>query len=465
MSLSWRNNSVTAVALFLETCALYLVFAALGAVLNQPGIVLPFWLVLLALVSSYLLMGYILSVKVTPRIRGLIGLGTAVPAMLIMTNLNTGFGMVPVNTLISGDVVSTVAIIGTLVFLVVVWWRGSTVAQEDMSLDAVRAAFLWGLGVLFVTSLVDSMVADQVVNGFLVVGFFAVGLLGLSLARFSSESGETHTMSMEWVMPILVSVGAVVVLGLVISAIGLGGLDEVTRETVRFLGAAGFWLLRPVLLLMGLFAGVIVGFGNWIAGMFGQGDFTSLMDAQQRLNEFHEGLRAQSEQKEPSTALVTILKWTALAIASTIGGYLVYRLFRSRRFRGQEDDVEETRESLFTWRRANDDLAGMLSGWWNRMFPVQEKKLDGGKQPTTPREFYHGFLGLATRLGRPRRDSETPNEHQRGIWGLLPTDPVYRIVQRFQRSHYGRSETDDTGIEDLRKDWKEINDFVDSEDL
>ena len=116
MSLSWRNNSVTAVALFLETCALYLVFAALGAVLNQPGIALPFWLVLLALVSSYLLMGYILSVNVTPRIRGLIGLGAAVPAMLIMTNLNTGFGMVPVNTLISGDVVSTVAIIGTLVF-------------------------------------------------------------------------------------------------------------------------------------------------------------------------------------------------------------------------------------------------------------------------------------------------------------------------------------------------------------
>ena len=99
------------------------------------------------------------------------------------------------------------------------------------------------------------------------------------------------------------------------------------------------------------------------------------------------------------------------------------------------------------------------------MFPVKEKGLDGGKQPTTPREFYHGFLGLATRLGRPRRDSETPNEHQRGIWGLLPTDPVYRIVQRFQRSHYGRSETGDTGIEDLRKDWKEINDFVDSEDL
>ena len=465
MSRSWRINSVTAVAMFLESCSLYLVFAALGAVLNQPGIVLPFWLVLLALGSSYLLMSYILSVNVNPRIRGLMGLATGLPALLVMTNMNTGLGYVPMNTIISGDIVSTVAIIGTLVFLIVVWWRGSSVAQEVISLDAVRAAFLWGMGVLFATALVDSLVEERVVNGFLVVGFFAVGLLGLSLARFSSESGETHTMSREWIMPIVVSVAAVVFFGLVISAIGLGGLDDVTRGIVKFGGAAGFWILRPVLLLIGLFAGLIVALGNWVSGMCGSGDFTGLMNAQQRLDDFHEGLRLQSEEKEPSTALVTILKWLALAVASSVAGWLVYRLFRSRRFKSQEGDVEETRESLFTWRRANDDVAGMIAAWWNRMFPVQEKKLDGGKDPATPREFYHGFLGLATRLGRPRRDWETPHEHQRGLWGLLPTDPVYRIVQRFQRSHYGRGGSDDTGIDDLRTDWKEINDFVDEEEL
>ena len=348
MSQSWRNNSVTGVALFLESCALYLVFVTAAATLNQPAIALPFWLVLLALVSSYVLMSYILKVNVTPRIRGLIGFGAGVPALLILANMNTGLGVVPVNALISGHVIDTVAVVGTMVFLMLVWWRGSSVAQEDMSLDMVRAAFLWGLGVLFATALVDSMLDERVVNGFLVIGFFAVGLLGLSLARFSSESGETHTMSREWVMPIIVSVGVVVLLGLVISAIGLGGLDDVTKETVRFLGSAGFWILRPILLLIGLFAGVIVGFANWISGMFGQGDFTALMDAQQRLNEFHEGLREQSENKTPSTVLVTTLKWTAVGLASIVAGYLVYRLFRSRRFTGQEGDVEETRESLFT---------------------------------------------------------------------------------------------------------------------
>jgi len=257
----------------------------------------------------------------------------------------------------------------------------------------------------------------------------------------------------------------VVFLGLIISAIGLGGLDDVTKEIVKFAGNAGFWILRPILLLMGLIAGLIVGLANWASGMFGSGDFTALENAQARLNDFHEGLREQAEEKEASTALVTTLKWMALSIVSLIVGYLVYRLFRSRRFTGKEEDVEETRESLFTWKRANDDVTGMLAKWWNRMFPVKEKGLDGGKEPATPREFYHGFLGLASRLGRPRRDWETPNEHQRGIWGLLPTDPVYRIVQRFQHSHYGRSESDSTGIDDLRQDWEEINEFVDREEL
>ena len=465
MSRSWRNNTVTAVALFLEGCALYLIFVAVAALIDKPQIVLPFWLVLLALVLSFVLMSYVLSVNVNPRIRGLLGLASGLPSLLVLTNMNTGSGYVPVETLISGDVDSTVAIIGTMLFLIIVWWRGAGVAKEDVTLDAVRSAFLWGLGVLFATALVDSMVEERVVNGFLVVGFFAVGLLGLSLARFSSESGETHVMSREWVMPIVVSIAAVVLLGLVISAIGLGGLDDVTRETVKFGGTAGFWVLRPVLLLMGLFAGLIVGLANWFAGMFGGGDFTGLENAQAQLDEFHRRLREQSEEKEASTALITALKWFALAVAASIAGWLVYRLFHSRRFMGQEGDVEETRESLFTWKRANDDVSGMLAAWWKRMFPVKENRPDGGKEPTSPREFYHGFLGLAARLGRPRRDWETPNEHQRGLWGLLPTDPVYRIVQRFQRSHYGRIKSDDTGVEGLRQDWKEINEFVDREDL
>ena len=465
MNSSWRNNAVTSVALFLETCALYLVFMAIAALLDLPEVILSFWLVLMALLASFLLMTYILSVNVNPKIRGLIGLGIGIPGILVMVHLNTGLGIVPLDTFITGSIESIVNFVGTIVFLMVVWWRGTTVAREDVSLDSVRAAFLWGLGVLFGAALVDSMVDEAVVNGFLVIGFFAVGLMGLSLVRFSSESGETHNMSREWLMPIVVSIGGVVVFGLIISALGLGGLDDVTRGVVKYGGEAGFWILQPFFFAMGFCAGLVVLFVNWISGMVGGGDFTALANAQAELDEFHQRLRERAEEKEASTALMTTLKWMALGIATTIAGFVVYKLFRSRRYMSQETDVEEIRESLFTWKRANDDVAGMFAAWWKRMFPVKEKGFGEGKDLTTPREFYHGFLGMASRMGRPRRDWETPNEHQRGLWGLLPTDPVYRIVQRFQRSHYGQRDTDDAGIEDLREDWKELTEFMDQEDL
>ena len=465
MSRSWRNSSVTAVALFLEGCALYLIFVMAAALIDQPRIAPPFWLVLLALVWSFVLMSYILSVNVNPRIRGLLGLASGIPSLLVLVNLNTGSGYVPVETLISGDAESIVAIVGTTVFLVALWWRGASLAKEDITLDVVRSAFLWGLGVLFAAVLLDSMVEGRAVSGFLVVGFFAVGLLGLSLARFSSESGETHAMSGEWVMPIVVSVAAVLLLGLVISGIGLGGLDDVTRGALRFGGTAGFWVLRPVFLLLGLLAAGLVEVGNWLTGLFGGGEFTGLTEAKARLDEFHRGLNEQADEKERSIALVTALKWFALIVVASIAGGLIYLFFCSRRFGDREGDVEESRVSLFTWGRANDDLSGMLLAWWQKLFPVQERAPDGGKEPATPREYYHGLLGLAARLGRPRRGWETPNEHQRGLWDILPSDPVYRIVQRFQRSHYGRDEQDDTAPEGLRNDWTELNEFVDREDL
>lgn len=465
MSRLSRNNSVTAVALFLEGCALYLVFITAAALIDQPGIILPFWLVLLALAWSFVLMSYILSANVNPRIRGLVGLAIGIPSLLILAHMNTGSGYVPFGTLISGDVDSIVPIVGTLVFLIAVWWRGAGVAKQEITLEAVRSAFLWGLVVLFATALLDSMVEERLVSGFLVVGFFAVGLLGLSLARFSSESGDTHVMSREWVMPIVVSVAAVLLFGLVISAIGLGGLDDVTRETLSFGGKAGSWVLRPIFVLTGLIVSLIVGFANWISGMFGGGDLSVLMNLEGEIEEFHREIREDNQDKETSTVLFTAMKWCAFVIAASAAGWLLYRLFRSRRFMGREDDVEETRESLFTWSRANDDLSGMLAAWWNKMFPVQERGSGGAKEPVTPREFYHGLLGLAARLGRPRRDWETPNEHQRRLWGLLPADPVYRIVQRFQRSHYGRYEQDDTVIDSLREDWTQITEFVDREEL
>ena len=184
--------------------------------------------------------------------------------------------------------------VGTLIFLLITWWRGVELSREDVTLDAVRSAFQIGMIVLLAAALVDAAVEDRIVSGFFVVGFFAVGLMGMALARFSSETGEDREMPKQWIWPIAACVAAVLVLGLVISGLGVGGLDDVTRAVVNLVGSLGYRLLEPVLLVIGFLAGALVSVGNWLSSVLGGGSLEGLMDAQRRLDEFHESLGRRS---------------------------------------------------------------------------------------------------------------------------------------------------------------------------
>ncbi len=464
MARQWRGSAVTITALFLEATSLYLVVLVICTVIKIPQAQLPFWLVLLALGVGFIIFSYVMNINVTPRIRGLIGLGIGMPSLLVLAALNTGAGFVPVEALSRGGAEPVVGFVGSLVFLIAVWWRAISVSAEEVSLDTVRSAFLAGVIVLFVAALVDSGYAERLVNGFLVIGFFAVGLVGMALARFTSETGEDREMTSDWLMPIAVSVGGVLALGLIISAVGLGGLDDVTRELLRTLGTAAFWVLKPVLYVVGLLAGALVSLGNWVSSIMGGGDLSGLLYAQRRLDEFHAGLRDEAAESEGTNIFFVILRWTALGAGVLAAIWVVYSLFRTRRRWGRSGEVEETRESLFSWSRTGDDLSGLLSSWWTSLFQSEERAGGRPKPPRTPREFYHGLLGLSGRVGQAKRHWETPREHQRSLTGRLPADPVARIVDNFQSAHYGNQPPDEPVIEQLGNDWQLLNQFVDDQE-
>ena len=249
MSKFWRNSAITGAGLFLETCAFYLLFGIISEVVHLPMAGLSFWLVLLALVWAYLLSFYVQTLRFTGNLRGAAGLAISVVSILILVSLNGDRGLIPVGDIISGDAGTSAGVFFTLAFLVTLWWRGGTLAQDDMALDTVRGAFRWGLVVVFAAVLIDGLGSAEIVNGFLIVGFFAAGLIGLSLARFSWEAGESQQMSINWWVPIGVVTVAVLALGLLISAVGLGGLDDVTRLVLRTVHTIGFWVLRPILVV------------------------------------------------------------------------------------------------------------------------------------------------------------------------------------------------------------------------
>ena len=452
MSQFWRASAVTGTALFLEACGAYLVITILTTMTNTPLARLPLFLVFIALVWAFLLSLYIQTIRFSLNLRGVIGLFFSLISLLILTNLNTGMGFLPLGKIINGDLETVVALVLTLVFLVVLWWRGSSLAHDEVTLDTVRTAFLWGLAVLMASVVIDALVSARLVSGFLIVGFFAVGLIGLSLARFSAESVDVQGMSRDWLLPIGVAVAAVLLLGLLISALGLGGLDDVTRAILRLVGKVGEWILRPILLGLGYIAAVLVAFGNWLTSVMGGGDLSGLQEAQEQMERFHENLE-DMEGGGPPEWVYLLLKWVAFLVGCLIAGWALFRVFRFRRLLRLSGDVQEIRESIFTWDKANRDISGLLGGWWNNLVQRAMAENEEPPPPADPRELYHRFLQLSDNMGHPKGEGQTPREHQGTLEEDLPPEPVDHIVGGFQRVHYGNRPTDGSQMSGLLHDW------------
>ena len=455
----WRNGLITTVSLFLETCAFYLVFKIVGALIQLPVVQVPFGLVFLTLLWSFLLSMYLQTIRFSLNLRGALGLALSLASILVLANWSTGLGLNPLGKLLGGDFALAVGLALTLVFMVVLWWRGATIAHDEVTLDTLRGAFQWGLVVVILAAVLDALTSADIVNWFLIVGFFAAGLAGLSLARFSSESGGPHFMSRTWFLPIAASVGGVVLLAVLISLLGMGGLDDVTRAILRIVGSIGLWVLKPVLLGLGFVAAVLVALGNWLSGVFGGGDLSGLEAAQEQIRQFHESL-GDVEQTGPPQALIWTLKFIAFLSAASLASWILFRLFRFRRFLRRQDEVEEIRESLFSWDRVNADLLALLNNWRGSNPDKASGFGPGMPEPQNPREVYHRFLLLSDHVGHPRRDWQTPREHQRELDWTLPQAPVDRIVKDFQSEHYGHDPVERQEMAALLQDWSLLNQYV-----
>ena len=237
-------------------------------------------------------------------------------------------------------------------------------------------------------------------------------------------------------------------------------MDDVTRQTLGIVGDAGAWILRPMILVLGVIAGLLASFVSWISGMFGGGDISGFDQAVGRIEQFQQNMREGAGEGGPPQILFNLIKWLAFLVGASLVGWVVYRIFRIKGGRRSAVGAEETRESLFSWSKVNQDLSTALSGWWRNLGGSKLRGRGNIREPNTPREFYYGLLVLAEGLGQPRRQWQTPREHQWDLQGLMPTGSVAGIVDGFQQVHYGDIEAGQAKIESLRRDWQAIKQYL-----
>ena len=385
----------------------------------------------MAIAWSFVLSWYVQNIRFSLNLRGVIGLFVSALSVLMLAGVSMGAGWFPIGLVFSGDLNAVAALAVTATLLLLLWWRGTAIARDDVTLDVVRNAFIRGVIIVMVAVAADAVMQAGIISLPILFTFFAIGLGGMALSRFAVDSGVGR-ISRGWLLAILVSVATVLFISLVLGILGVGGLDEAARALVRGIGFLGLWTLRPILLLLGLLAAGLVTVGNWLSGLFGGGDLSGLELARLQIEEFHESLR-EVEGDGPPNVILTVIKWLAFLLAISLAGWVLFRMFRRRRLSGNDYAEVETRESTFTLQSAGQDVADAISGWVNWASNLRRRP----PPPVNPREVYHRMLDVARAVGFARRTWQTPQEHRREASRALPDPPVARIVRGFQQYHYG----------------------------
>ena len=67
---------------------------------------------------------------------------------------------------------------------------------------------------------------------------------------------------------------------------------------------------------------------------------------------------------------------------------------------------------------------------------------------------------LSEDIGQPKKEEDTPKEHQHQVGWTLPPEPVAHIVDGFQAAHYGQSEVDGGQMRGLLQDLDAVQQHV-----
>lgn len=313
------------------------------------------------------------------------------------------------------------------------YWRGLRVGAADADYDDLYREFVLGLGAQVALFAVNRFRPDPAVGrsalGYLVI-LFAVALAGLALARLDEilrrvrrTGAEGPGLAGPWVLTLAGTVLAILTVALGVAFLALREPPAGVRAALDLLGELLVTVLFVVLLPLGLLAELLVSLLGPVLRRFW---------IQFQIPAFSQfGEEAGRTHPEPAAllppAVVQGLQWFLAAAIVGVGlGLLALAVTRYRR-RRTESELEEIRQSLWSWRGALSGLLQRLKALLGRLRPELPLPVAAGTTPAespearTVREIYREFLRLMARLGRPRRPDETPLEFLGRVRSDLPT--------------------------------------------
>ncbi len=334
--------------------------------------------------------------------------------------------------------------------MIYLWWRGIGLGQSTSYFKDIYRSFLLGMAALVVLIIfwqisassgsIPGPGADIGIN---VIAFFFFGLLAIAISHLynmrrampKEEAGLTSVW--RWLPVMLGVIGLMILIGFgVASLFSPGFIDAIGRgvqAVYDFLSKIFEYIMWPIIWIG---QGLVYVF-KWFLGLFAQ----NLQDQTQTSGNMTQPFPDQGGAKELSPTAILVIKWVVLAIIIALVIFLLAKAISRYRTRHASEDLDEVRESLFSWKGLRDDLKEFFNSLGRRRKPVKEPAYHFGEESgrLNIREIYRHMQWEAGRSGIARRRHETAEEYARRIKNIVPDSarPLGNLTQLYENVRYG----------------------------
>lgn len=450
-----RRRAIVAAHLLSESIWVYALAAAIGAMSGNGRGPLEWWTVACLLTASYLAMRSLQLFRMPTMAAQC--MNALIAALAIYAAIGAQFSgsavdLTWVRHMFGNDDPQSfdfIAIVGGLLGAGL-WWRGGSLTLADQPVESLDSSFKLGLLALAIAAGID-MVASVDLNILpLMFVFFAASLAGLSIGNLRPPAADA-SKERRWVRTIGGVVGGVLGAGVILAILGRFVLSWLSAPAVWLLGLLSnvvfYVIILPLAYVFGYLAEAILAILEWLIG-------DQEFEPQEQAAEAGNWLQEIRDQETEAPAFLTYLEWAVGAVVVLVVLFFLWRSFRRRMVR-VEDDEEALRESVAEDADVASDLARLLY----RLVPDRFKRPRAAPGLRIPEgdadiadmfRIYFGMLSLAEERGFPRPASKTPREYQGTLEGLFPQDLVRGATAAFNRACYGHRAPPREQIDEMR---------------
>jgi len=351
------------------------------------------------------------------------------------------------------------------------WWRGILDGRQPANSDDAWRAFFSGLISLALGVVLIAGGGQGVAGGLglVILTFFAAGMTALAITglqqaqgiRLRGGEGRVHT-SRHWVLTLLLVIVTLlaggVLLSLLIAPETVAAALQWTGILLDILGRALYILFYALTYLIFLVLGPLL---SALQALLRQGTGPR-MEAQ--APNLQEQLGKMSKGNAPAILGHTeAFRWLGLGIL-VLGVALVFALALRRFWRDEEEEVSETRETVFSRALLEEQLATLWREWLGRRRRSAHRLSPYlsllGETPTRRaiRAVYQQLLAWAARQGHARLRDQTPLELQQTLARAIPQarSRLEVITAGYLQARYASTDPPPEQAEQVCTAWDEL---------